>query len=365
MISNKKDLNSNVVNMIKSVMFLLLVIIPKESVAAQPLWVLPTEASDEVHAIYRAQRNYTRLKTIEGYECEGYIDDVNSTVKKDDLKIWRVRFQKALEDLGREGFECSPMTWVAEVLNCDEDNPDDDLICENGHQRAPTETAFSGRGGCLTLVAAMNYMHGEGREEWDEFCSSRNSTRHIADGNAYPKSCAGPWRSCPYNVHFSGYLSPSFINFDDRRFHLHAHNIQGNRKGWQGCTDGNYVSTGKWPRYIRTTYQSSNLVSIYEGGSMQKCAEQNAWYVHVRGNMMGSFKISQRTTRRSTHTCYSPYSCGGAYCYDSDNDDCLVDFDTLKNDDWMCGPLQDGPRTVQDKNAWCCGEGCEFDEEIA
>ncbi len=80
---------------------------------------------------------------------------------------------------------------------------------------------------------------------------------------------------------------------------------------------------------------------------------------------MGSFKISQQTTRRSTHTCSSPYSCGAVYCYESNNDHCIVDFDTVKDDNKVCGPLQDGPRTVQNKNAWSCEDQSKSDSEIA
>lgn len=292
----------------KMIMFLLLLVMHIDTMAAQhPLWEFPAKGSDEELAKYRAKRNYTRLEAIKGNECIGYVDNVNSTLN-DDLKIWRVRWLRAREDLGRHGFECDPTTWIAEVLNCDQNELDDELICENGQQRSPTAKAFSGRGGCLTLVAAMNYMHGEGREDWDEFCRVRNSTLREDVSDTYPKSCTGKWRSCPYNIEFSGYLS-AFANFDDRRFSLHAHNIQGNWKGWQGCAHGNYESTGNWPRYIRTTYRLTNLVSIYEGGSMQKCAGQDASFLHVRGYMMGSFKITQKTKRRSTHTCFSPYLC--------------------------------------------------------
>ena len=66
------------------------------------------EAMKRLLATYRAQRNDTRSENV-GRNSTG----------KDDLKI-RGSITIGADELGRDGFECRPMSWIAEVLNSDE-----------------------------------------------------------------------------------------------------------------------------------------------------------------------------------------------------------------------------------------------------
>jgi hypothetical protein len=178
----------------------------------------------------RVEVNYTTVTEAMGYECFRPMDS-NST--KDVLLVFRVETTEEADTLGENAFECSPALITTERLNCDVTKEPEWSFCREGKADAFSPSrAFSGKADCNKLIATMNWLHKEAKDEWDTKCESRfkDKSRELADSDAYPDSCTGSWYNCVWNVHTSG-IAQWWPTTSDQWFHLHAHNIQGNQVG--------------------------------------------------------------------------------------------------------------------------------------
>ena len=294
--------------------------------------------------------NYTVPVSVYGYECMGYIPSKNLT---DNFVVWKISDGATAGFLAKNTFECTESQWVEYRLNCDLGAG---RTCADGRPVVPSVEIFQGGGSCPDLTAAMNILHGEDPSNDEYTCGGQDRD---FDLTSYENTCSGAWRSCPYNIFFSGKMTPIPAVFDTTRFHLHAHNVQGNGHGWQGCQAGTYTDMAPWPRWQRATYAGSSIesfIDIYEGGDMQKCTQhQDDWFIHVKGYAYGTFCADQRLVTLATHTCQPRYKLGNLNCYSSDQGYCLMDFTTFRGDTSMCSAPNPGPRTFQQLNAWCCG----------
>ncbi len=295
-----------------------------------------TQERSPFSSSYRLGMNYTVMEAREGMECMTYVE-FNGTETK--LEVYRVSDEEIIRLLEANTFECVEATWQQEVLNCDEKKEIQDEICSNGMLDASKlEGAFTGKASCDKLIAAMNALHEEGRQEWDNYCQQALG-RRMLDLEPSVNSCSGQWRSCPYNVFFVG-VKDRYSLPKNQRFHQASKNIQGDWKGWQGCSIGNSISRTDWQS---ATSQNRAIGNIYEGGTMEKCIANDKWYLHVKGRALGVFGTAHQTHMRSTHTCGLPYPCGANTCYESDNMDCLIDFETVNVDERMCYSVHPRP----------------------
>lgn len=313
------------------------------------LRVNPSMTKAEREAIM-AKLNYTRRIRLEGFECLGYPQSTNST--PEGLVVWDVSDGAMVAYLEDHSFECTGKMWGITELNCDMTVP---RTCKDGKPVTPTIDVFNGNAGCSDMIAAMNILHNESTDDEDAACYG-DGKRLDSSPDENECSGSGTWRSCPYNAFFSGMI-PMIATTSDLRFHQHAHNIQGNAKLWQHCRSSHYMDMIGHPRWRRATYSSNRntWIDIYEGDSMQKCTEQDNWYVHVKGYALGTFCSTQELRTRAGHTCGPQFRSEGNFCYSSDNSHCLMDFQTIANDTATCDPIQQGPRTTQLTSGWCCG----------
>jgi hypothetical protein len=314
------------------------------------LRVRATDNSEE-RAQTQKRLNFTRLINSKGFDCIGTIPSTNKT---DYFVQWFVTDGIEAAYLESNKFECTPAMRTIKMPNCDMSEP---RTCKDGKGVTPDVSVFNGTASCSDLMAAMYILHDEDLED-DEACGADKVThgRELADTDQYTDTCSGSWRQCPYNVYFTGKISP-IITTKDSRFHQHAHNIQDNYKGWQGCAASDYKDMAGFARWKRATYKTNidTLIDIYEGGNMKKCTAQDNWFVHMRGYAFGTFCATQELQARSTHMCEPRHRESANYCFSSDQQYCLMDFDTKKDDDAKCGPIKPGPRTAKTRNAWCCG----------
>lgn len=331
----------------------------RQEIVAQPWHGANTsnsrELSEEELALrrYRLAVGYTIEKWLVGYECFTYF---GSGEGEDFFFKMRTVNLTEVDILSNMSFECSPLAWLAEVLNCDEDKEDERLFCsEDGTLVFSPERAFRGNADCTELIATMNWLHGEAAHEWELYCKSgRVAGRVLADTDDYPNNCQGNWRECPYTHRARGipqWRPPA----SDQWFHLHAHSIQGNEKFQSNCVSGDYADTANWVRWKRAAYTPTTLVDITESGATQRCVAQPEWMIHVKGRFTGKFGHQFYSTARSTHTCYAPYKYSTTTWYDSDSYDCLYDLDIKVNPStYTCAGPYAGPRNLQKTSGWKC-----------
>ncbi|KAG7341277.1 hypothetical protein IV203_023228 [Nitzschia inconspicua] len=202
----------------------------------------------------RAQRelNYTRVLGMEGYECMGTPTSANLT---DNFVKWFITDGSVVGYLEKNSFECTAAYRVVEVLNCDRSVP---RTTVDRRPVIPTVDVFDGKHGCADLIAAMNILHGEDSDDLEG--ETAETMRNLPDSDPYPSACSGQWRACPYNVHYTGMISP-ITTTSDQRFHQRAHNIQGNQKEWQGCSKGYYIDMAGWERTVSSAMEAFFVLS--------------------------------------------------------------------------------------------------------
>ena len=294
------------------------------------------------------QQGYTVPVVKRGLRCK-MERSLNNT---DPISIYFSEGEEVWDTPEMKRETCVRASWVNLELNCDKEKPETE-VCDSAGNVAKETLAtlrFNGRSSCTALVAAMNLAHDEALDEWNNYCKEKKHGKsrnlQVAD------SCSNGWRKCLYNWFFAGEVADWMNIYNDGRFHMHAHNIVGNKRVWHGGMSGNFrpmaQANGPWER---TTWFSPGYVDMYEGNQFSKCTDQDHFFVHIKGVVKGVYGHDEHWKKRTTHSCGGQNQGINGYVWAGMNDWCFFDVDSAKHDDDHCGSTL-GSSVDTTRNGW-------------